>query len=357
MYAAGGSLVISDIATQPGASSTLISASVPYGERAMQTLLGFEPEQHCSALSARNLALKAYIHGLTTSEVNSKPSGTGPQDSLFGLGVTAALRSLQPKRGEHRAFVAVQTTERTIVWHLPFEKGALTRLEEERQLADRTLSLLEVALDLAPDEKAPKPLADQRFSNSLAALFNVQPHQYGTYGNAVLPGSFNPIHAGHRRMKGVAEQYLDTTVSYELSIRNVDKPTLDYIDIAARIDGFKQEPFVLTNQPTFVEKAELLFSEAGGTFVVGTDTVQRIDQKKYYGDSKQARNDAIARLLELNVHFLVFGRLANGGDFHILSDLTLGSDLRSMCTEVPEGDFREDISSTELRDQQLQSNS
>ena len=63
-------------------------------------------------------------------------------------------------------------------------------------------------------------------------------------------------------------------MAYELSITNVDKPPLDFIEIAKRTDALreldKQATVLLTAAPTIRQKAALF---AGRTFVVGADTI------------------------------------------------------------------------------------
>lgn len=347
IFATGGSQIISDIATQPGASNTLLEATVPYNQDAVNTLLGFQPAQSCSALTARSLALSAFSRAQKLASIDLTPEELPTH--IFGLGITAALRSAKPKRGEHRAYIAVQTPQRTVVWHLPFEKGALRREEEERQLADTALRMLDEALGLHSSNDSVTPIGDGKSDINLSGLFGDTPHKHGHYDKAVLPGSFNPIHEAHTGMRRTAEGILKTNVSYELSVQNVDKPMLDYIDLDERIAGFNQAPYVLTNQPTFVAKAELLFPHDGGTFVVGADTIQRIDQRRYYNDSMRRRNLAIARLAELSISFLVFGRVDENHTFQSLSMLEMGSDLRTLCVDIPEDTFRLDISSTAIR--------
>ena len=46
----------------------------------------------------------------------------------------------------------------------------------------------------------------------------------------------------------------------------------------------------------------------------------------------------------------MFGRVRDS-KFETLADLSLPDSLRTLCDEVPEAAFREDISSTELRQQ------
>ena len=51
----------------------------------------------------------------------------------------------------------------------------------------------------------------------------------------------------------------------------------------------------------------------------------------------------------IRAQFLVFGRLI-GKNFRGVKDLALGDCLMSLCHEIPESLFREDISSAQLRD-------
>src|SRR5205085_91262 len=51
---------------------------------------------------------------------------------------------------------------------------------------------------------------------------------------AVFPGSFHPLHHGHRQMVEFAERKLGAAVDYELSIVNVDKPSLDFEEMTDR---------------------------------------------------------------------------------------------------------------------------
>lgn len=342
IYAAGGSLLLSDLATVPGASHTLLAANVPYHNQAMVELLAYEPESYCSILTARQLAMRAFIRA-------RQLASTSDQRFLYGVGITAALRSDKPKRGDHRAYVAIQTPQETLAWHVHFDKGELTRLEEERKLADYAFAFLDYGLELDTRKPESRPTIEARCDEGVSRLLDETPTFHGDPGRAVLPGAFNPLHDGHRRMRELAEDRLNRRVVFEVSVRNVDKPDLDFIDIHERVKQFETDEYVLTNQPTFIEKARLLFNEAGGSFVVGIDTLTRIDHVRYY-ISTQHRDAAITELKNLGIRFLVFGRL-EGSAFLTLDELDLGSDLRELCDGVKAVDFRSDISSTELREQ------
>jgi len=161
----------------------------------------------------------------------------------------------------------------------------------------------------------------------------------------LFPGAFNPPHWGHERMAELAAGRCGGPVTFELSITNVDKPPLDFIEIAGRLEQLAGRPVLLTRAPTFVEKARLA---AGCTFVVGADTIERIADSAYYDGDATKRDAAIAEIAAHGCRFLVFGR-ALIGRFAPLSTAKIPSSLRALCEEVPETEFSADVSSTELR--------
>ena len=159
----------------------------------------------------------------------------------------------------------------------------------------------------------------------------------------LLPGSFNPVHEGHRRMLRVAAAMLGTDPAYELAIPNPDKPPLSPEDAAARLARFGGDEAVwLTRAPTFPEKARIF---PGATFAVGVDTIVRIAEPRYYG-GPEGLERAIALLG--TCRFLVFGRRAEAG-FETLESVVLPEPLRALCDGISKADFRADVSSTELR--------
>ncbi|HCG70050.1 MAG TPA: hypothetical protein DE147_06295, partial [Gammaproteobacteria bacterium] len=92
-------------------------------------------------------------------------------------------------------------------------------------------------------------------------------------------------------------------------------------------------------------KAELF---PGATFVLGTDTMARIGEVRFYQDRVDYLEAAIARLETLNIRFLVLGRLADN-TFVALEHLNLPDSLRALCEGVPESAYRNDLSSTQIR--------
>jgi nicotinic acid mononucleotide adenylyltransferase len=166
---------------------------------------------------------------------------------------------------------------------------------------------------------------------------------------AIFPGAFHPLHYGHRRIAEFAKERLHKSIEFEISVDNVDKPPLDYTEISERLRQFTSDDTVwLTRAPTFVEKAKIF---PGGTFIVGADTIERIADPRYY-DNADARDAALSELETLDCRFMVFGRKTSRG-FRTLADLSLPSALAQLCDEVSSDEFREDISSTELRAKEL----
>lgn len=161
----------------------------------------------------------------------------------------------------------------------------------------------------------------------------------------VLPGSFNPLHEGHRELRGAAEAWLGGPVYYELSVTNADKPPLDRSAIESRLAQFEEHPVWITSAPTFVKKAERLPNVA---FIVGADTALRIVDPRYYGGSEAALEAALAAIRQTGCRFLVAGRLFHG-QFLSASDIPIPEGHEDLFEPLPETHFRRDVSSTELR--------
>jgi hypothetical protein len=166
-------------------------------------------------------------------------------------------------------------------------------------------------------------------------------------GNLLLPGSFRPFHEGHRLLANVASELLGHEIAYELSVSNVDKPDLEMKEICQRARQFRSiGTLVLTSADTFHKKAALF---PGTTFVVGWDTAVRIVEPKYYQGDYVDMLQALAFIWSSGCSFLVAGRIYNG-TFKTLQDIDIPQGFEPMFRAIPESKFREDISSTNLRE-------
>jgi len=165
----------------------------------------------------------------------------------------------------------------------------------------------------------------------------------------LYPGSFNPPHRAHRRVAELAAEKTGAPVAFELSVRNVDKPSLDALEISRRIEALQKAapnvPIWTTNAPRFVEKAALF---PGSTFALGTDSVVRLGDAKYENGSTSRRDAVLERLAELGAKFLVFTRKLDGA-VRTPESLPLPERLRTLCDFVAPEEFLDDVSSTALR--------
>lgn len=358
----GGSLAISHLLTVPGGSRTILECLVPYASPALDNLLGAAPEQYCSADTARAMAVAAWDRGRKLLLAQGKPLDS----SLLGVGCTASLASDRPKRGPHRAHLAIHSCRFTHARSLHLAKDLRSRGEEESLVAAEILNLLAQALEIP--ERCPAPLKanEERLDQSAIAQpawtelmlekrrSVRQPPSTGT-PKLVFPGAFHPRHDGHRQMALEAARRTGQVVEHEISVWNVDKPPLDFLELSARAAQFSpDEPLWFTAAPTFVQKSELF---PGATFVVGTDTLLRIGEPRYYGNDLRRRDQALDSLTARGCRFLVFYRALDGsGPTTPVSwdQLPIPAALRALCDVVPEPEFRLDISSTQLRAQQRQ---
>ena len=339
-----------------GASRTVLETRVPYGYLAMTDFLGgYAPEQTVSADTARRMARAAWHRGLSLREQDAP---------IVGLACTATIATDRTKRGDHRAFIATWDDYAATTDSIVLEKGLRERAGEEDVVSRLVVAALarscgvsaELDLGLASSERIvtetvrhAEPV--QRLLDGDASWITVHPDGRmvvdGDAPRALLPGSFNPLHPGHTELAEVAAGMLGAPVAYELSVSNVDKPPLAVGEVHRRLDQFRGiGTLVLTRAETFIKKSEL-FPACG--FAIGWDTVTRLIQARYYGDSEAAMLKALAEMWARGSRFAVGGRTDDGGAFRSLSDVNIPHGFRPMFAEISEADFRHDVSSTAIR--------
>ena len=346
----GGALLLAALLTVPGASSTVLEARVPYAANALAEFIGAAPEQACSAATACDIAMAGFQR--------ARALAAGDPQFRFGLGCTASLTTNSPKRGAHRAHIALQTLAETRTWSVTFAKGARDRAAEERLLADIMLAALaetfdlqqSLDLDLHKGEAidGDRSVAPPRWRDILLGRVRAIPVHHESVPTVLFPGAFNPLHDGHLAMARHAGKLFGEPVTFEICANNVDKPQLNYLALRHRVSQFDATtPVWITNTPTFVEKARCF---PAVKFVVGIDTIERVGDAKYYGGDAEQLASAVGEIGDLGCQFLVFGRTV-GGHFRSLQDVHLPQVLRTLCNAVPESEFRQDVSSTALRKQ------
>jgi hypothetical protein len=164
---------------------------------------------------------------------------------------------------------------------------------------------------------------------------------------ALLCGSFDPLHAAHRRLADVAAARLAVPVAFELCAVNADKPPLTAAELMRRLRQFDGLARVwVTRAATFAAKAEFF---PGATFVVGADTAERMVAPRFYGDSRERMLAALATIREAGCRFIVAGRADAFGRFVAAEAVAVPDQFRDLFDPLPEADFRDDLSSTQLR--------
>jgi len=352
----GGSGAVGELLRVPGGSRLLIEAQVPYDALALATFLGFAPAQACSADTAVAMARCARARA-----ARLVPADTG----LVGLGATAALVSDRPRKGEHRFHVAFADSARIAHCTGVLAKGRRDRAAEE-DLVSRAI-VLWLAHACGISAPSPRSLldADEHFAEAVIAtadtidqllagdLDRVTAQPDGQLMLSaprplvLLPGSFNPVHAGHMLLARVAEDLRQQPLAFEISVTNVDKPPLAGNTVRHRVAQFAwKSPVELTRAPTFVEKSRLFPST---TFVVGADTAERLVAPKYYGDDELRMHVALDEIAKSGASFLVAVRSDAAGRVRALSDIPVPRRYVDLFTEIPQQRFRFDTSSSEIR--------
>jgi nicotinamide mononucleotide (NMN) deamidase PncC len=352
----GGSGAVGELLRVPGGSRLLIEAQVPYDAQALATFLGFAPAQACSADTAIAMA-----RSVRARAARLAPAAT----DLVGLGATAALVSDRPRKGEHRFHIAFASSAGIAHCTGVLAKGRRDRAAEEDLVARAIVLWLAHACGIA----APSPRslldADEHFAEAaIAPVDAVDQLLAGELDRVtarpdgqmllsaprplvLMPGSFNPMHAGHVLLARVAEELRQQPLAFEISVTNVDKPPLEGQTVRHRLAQFAwKSPVELTRAPTFLEKSRLF---PRTTFVIGADTAERLVAPKYYGDDEARMHVALEEIAGSGGSFLVAVRSDAAGRVRALGDIPVPRRYADLFTEIPEHRFRVDTSSSEIR--------
>ena len=349
-----GSQSINWLLSVPGASKTLIEATIPYSNESLNRYIGEVPRQYVSKTTALSMAKAAYIQGVEYGN---------HEIDIIGVSCTGAISTNRKRRGDNQAFIGLWGPRLKYIAHLILEKGERNRVEEEELVSSLIVQCVEEKLlgnsvlnvDLNKLESV--SVDETEFSSDLDSLVNGHISSITSMGTnlvgldksfkgGILSGSFNPIHQGHIELSKLASDMLGVPVAFEISVTNVDKPPLQANEIEKRVSQFERsETVILTCAPLFGEKSSIF---QNSTFIIGNDTALRLVDPKYYDNNAQNMYTSLQKVKDNKCNFLVAGRLQNG-EFNTIFDVAIPEAFISMFNDIPESQFRMDLSSTELR--------
>jgi hypothetical protein len=357
----GGFSSFNYLMSQPGASNTVLEIIGPYMREAIDDFTKIEIKSYTSIETTYQMAYTALNRAKELTVMSqTNLNDLGLINKCIGVGVTSALRSSTWKRGDHRCYITILTSNLKHSFYLNLFKGTeespyRSRNDEDIVCGSLIIQAIAISLgildikDIIFDEEDIFTYNIEILEDPLDALINnesVKSILYLPSGEMLtnvpihklknkvhmVPGSFNPLHSGHKLLleQGCShdtEQKYSQGV-YELCISNVDKDTLDKTEIVRRLEQFKSPnkyPVVLTNTPKFFQKAELF---PGVNYSIGIDTALRLVDP-YYSDNDE-------ELMIKNLLKMIF----SGTQFYV------GSRTLEICN-LPER-YKIEIDKTEL---------
>ncbi len=361
VLAGGGSRSLSDLLTVPGASRTILDSVSPYSRAALIDRIGPLEKGAASPKVAVDLARWALRR--------ARILGSEP---LVGVGCTAALTTDRERRGANRCHVATASSSGIRIHSCELARGERDRPAEEALCARLVLQALasavgippEIELGLGPGDRLssadPQPPSHPLQRLLHGSVDRVTRHPDGRWSTdettptLLLPGSFDPLHRGHRLLVQAAEKILEQPITYELSLLNVDKESLAGTTVESRVEAFDWlAPVEVTRAPRFTDKIRLF---PGATFIVGADTASRILDPAYQGGTTAAIEDALEFIAARGGRFLVAARRLDDGPLLDLNSLPIPAPYASIFESIPTSVFRLDISSSEIRGHRVERN-
>ena len=335
-----GSRALAMLQGTPGCSRVLIEAFVPYGAFPLDRFMGQSLASHASVDAARAMAWSAWRQTIASGITEA-----------VGVSCCAALATNRDRKGADRAHFGWCDGLTCRSWTMLLDKSP-GRAGQEELVSGALLALLADpdGPGLPPEDsrEAPGPLAEVLDGRRLWARVEADGAIHpGPAPDLVVSGSFNPLHAGHVGLARAAEHLTGRRAVYEITAANADKPPMATGELLRRIRQFHGVgPLVVTRLGTFAAKADAL---PGAVFVVGHDTAIRILEERFYSLETGGLAGALDHLRQRGCSFLVAGRATEDGVYHSFDDSSLPEKGRGLFKPIPEGVFRLDLSSSEIR--------
>lgn len=136
----GGVASISDLLSVPGASRTVLEATVPYAASALSDLIGYTPVQMVASDTAEAMATACLERAKQLADADMP---------IAGVACTAALTTDRLRSGDNRACIAVATPQGVRSSHVVLAKGMNNRAAEDRIVSDAVLRAIAIAAKVA----------------------------------------------------------------------------------------------------------------------------------------------------------------------------------------------------------------
>lgn len=269
--AGGGSEAISGISAYPSRSSVILGANFINCTNLFNEWIGVtEWKKYSSMESAERLALRSQEVGKFGIR-------------HVGIGIASSLATFNEREGRKNVVnICAIGYNFKITKAIEFEdikkyaNDADRRFVQENEIFENICDLIQVIDRILLNVS--KPVDNQGF------VVEWVPHlpEIKDESINVYPGSFNPIHDGHKFLKENSEKVTGAKSYYELSLLNFEKPQTSIEEAKNRI-GLIREPIILTYCKTFVEKYKFLKSAYPKfkqiNFIMGLDTWNRLSNE------------------------------------------------------------------------------